>query len=266
MDVHRGQLKVTSVTGIAHLRVVMCAAVLIGGCAGGQDAGDPSPTAIPTASPTSDTPSVSPSPSVRPLRDQSGTAILDPGTYVLDYFPVDLAFDIPDGDRPGWHVGMSTAEAAIVLWFTPPEITYEFAFWNVDNVYVDPCNAAVGGRRPPIGPSVDDLVAALSNLPGFKASAPVGLAVGDFRGKGIELTALDSGGDCPEVMAFISGADGTGVAPGDTLRVQILDVDGQRIVMSRDRRINTRESPAPDAAAQAELQQILDSLRIEPLS
>lgn len=226
------------------------------GAGGGQGASDTSPNATPAAS---DEPSVSTSPIAHPLRNQTGLAILDPGTYVLDQFPVPIAFDIPDGDPPGWHVGESTADSAIVLWLTPPEITYEFAFSTADNVYVDPCNAAAGELEPPIGPSVDDLVAALLDLPRFEVTAPVDVTVGAFRGKEIELTALDSGPDCPEVIAFKAGNDDYDIAPGQTLRLHILDVDGVPIVM------RILEGAERDAAAEAELQQILDSIRIEPL-
>jgi hypothetical protein len=188
--------------------------------------------------------------------------ILEPGTYVLDRFPVHLAFDIPDGEPPGWHAGQATENTAIVLWYTPPDITYLFAFWNVDNVYVDPCDAAAGELEPPIGASVDDLVAALSSLAGLQATAPVDVTVGAFRGKEIELTTLDFG-NCPNVTAFSPGdrTDPGLVNPldGETFRVQILDVDGLRIVLY------TAEPAERDAAAEAELQQILDSIRIEAL-
>jgi hypothetical protein len=239
-------------TGRAHAAyptVAICVALLMVACAPAQDADDATPEVSPTASLTS----------VRPLLDTGSTGILAPGTYVLDRFPVRLAFDIPDGDPPGWHVGRSTADHAIVLWYTPPEITYLFGFWNVDNVYVDPCDSAAGELEPPIGPSVDDLVAALTNLPEFRATAPMDVTVGAFRGKEIELTALDSGGDCPEVIAWSAGDEGHDLAPGDTRHVRVLDVDGVRIV------IITREPTQPDAAVEAELQQILDSIRIEPL-
>jgi len=238
---------------VAYQTVAICVALLIGGCGGGQGASGTSPTAISAAS-------IAPSPTVRPLRDQGGTAILDPGTYVLDLFPVGLAFDIPDGDPPGWHVGRSTDDAAIVLWYTPPEITYLFAFWNADNIYVDPCDPAAGELEPPIGPSVDDLVAALTNLPEFQATAPMDVTVGAFRGKEIELTVLDSGGDCPEVIVWSAGDDRLDLSPGETRHVQVLDVDGVRIVML------TNEPAQPDAAVEAELQQVLDSIRIEPAS
>jgi len=183
---------------------------------------------------------------------------------VLDQFPVRLAFDIPDGEPPGWHVGMSTAEVAIVLWYTPPDFTYAFAFWNADNVYVDPCNPAAGDLEPAIGPSVDDLAAALTNLTEFEVTAPpVHVTVGDFQGKEIELTALDTG-DCPDVIAFSVGDESWDVPVGGTIRLHILDVDGVRIVMSD--RPWIPELAERDAAAEAELKQILDSIRIEPAS
>jgi len=142
----------------------------------------------------------------------------------------------------------------------PPEITYEFAFSTADNVYVDPCTAVAGELEPPIGPSVDDLVAALSDLPGFQMATPVDVTVGAFIGKTIELTALDSGSDCPEVIAFRAGDEDYDLLPGQTERLHMLDVDGARIVM------RILEPAERDAAVEAELHQILDSIRIEPLS
>jgi len=231
----------------------------LGGCVGAQDAGGTSPTAVPMASLTTDAPRVSPSALVRPLLDTGSTGILDPGTYVLDQFPVDLAFDIPDGDPPGWHVGYSRADLATVLWFTPSEVTYAFGFWTADNLYVDPCDPAAGELEPPIGPSVDDLVVALSSQPGIRATDPVDVTVGAFRGKEIELTALDLAEDCPGVIPWIGSVHTVGLATGETLRVQILDVDGVRIVT------RARYPAQRDVAVVAELQQILDSIRIESL-
>ena len=240
----------------------------IGGCGQASDTGQPVSAAAPpaAASPTAGEPSAAASPLIRPLRnpdiDPDVPEILEPGTYVIDRFPVDLAFDIPDGSPPGWHAGTASEHSAIMLWYTPPEITYLFAFWNVDAIYVDPCNPTPGKLEPPTGPSVDDLVAALSNLPGLQASAPVDVTVGAFRGREIELTTLDFE-NCPNVTVFSPGdpTDPALVNPldGETFRVRILDVDGVRIVLY------TAEPAERDPAAEAELQEILDSIRIEPL-
>lgn len=248
----------TATTRVAHPTLVVCVALLVGGCAAGQRGGTTPPTATFTAS---DEGSVPPSPSVRPLRATGGTAILEPGAYVLDLFPVNLAFDIPDGDPPGWHVGKSSSEVAVVLWYTPPEIGYGFAFWSAENIYADPCSPAAGELEPPIGPSVEDFVAALSSLPQFQVTAPVDVTVGGFQGKQIELTALESGFGCRRVIPWIGADDTVQLNAGDTFRVNILDVDGVRIVMHSE-----NEVAESDAAVEAELQQILDSIRIEPLS
>ncbi len=246
----------------AYATTGLAVALLIGGC--GLAGGDASPRGTPTSSVATDEPSVSLAPGVRPLRnpdiDPGVPEILDPGTYVLDRFPVDLAFDIPNGDAPGWHAGMAAAAVAVVLWYTPPEITYGFALWTAVNVYADPCHPAAGELEPPIGPSVDDLVAALSNDPAFQVSPPVDVTAGAFRGKEIELTAVGSESDCPEAIPWRGGEDAGGLGPGETVRVQILDVDGVRIVA------RTIEPVRRDTAVEAELDQILNSIRIEPPS
>jgi len=236
--------------------------LVIGGCGPASGTGQPVTAAAPsvTASLTIDEPSGSATQGVRPLRKSGESEILDPGTYVLDQFPVNIAFDIPDGEPPGWFVGESNADSAIVLWFTPPKITYEFAFSTADNVYVDPCNAGAGELDPPIGPSLDDLVAAIVDLPRFQVAAPTDVTIGAFRGKEIELTALDSGSDCPEVIIFRAGSQDYDVFPGQMVRLQFLDIAGVPIVM------RILEGAERDTAAEAELHQILDSIRIEPPS
>lgn len=237
-------------------------ALLIGGC--GQEGADASPKATTNPSLTAVEPSVSLPPGVRPLRnpdiDPGVPEILEPGTYVLDRFPVQLALDIPDGAPPGWHAGKAAPDVAVLLWYTPPEITYGFRLWPAENVYADPCDPAAGEAEPPIGPSVDDLVAALSTLPGFDVSPAVDVTVGAFRGKEIELTAVGPEEDCPDPIPWRGAEEIGGLEPGETVRLQILDVDGVRIV------VWVVEPDQRDAAVEAELDQILDSLRVEPPS
>lgn len=213
--------------------------------------GTDSPSSSPGRSPTS-----SPAARIRPFVDLGGTGIMGPGTYVLDQFPVEILFDIPDGEPPGWHPGKANPDAAIFLWYTPPEISYGLGFWNVDNVYADPCDAGAGELEPPIGSSVDDLVAALSTLPGFQATAPRDVTVGAFQGKRVDLTALDSGSECPQPIVFSAGGDLTDMSPGDTLPLSILDVDGVRIV------VTIIEPAEEDPDVRAELYEIVDSIRL----
>ena len=239
----------------SQLASSLLVAVALTACAAGPGASEPAPSVSASASIA---PSPSASPDARPLLDTGSNSILSPGTYFLDSFPIALTFDIPEGEGPGWHVGKSTPGAAIVLWYTPPEFTYGFVWWNVDNLYVDPCDFAAGRLDPPIGPSVDDLVSALSAQPEFEVTAPVDVTVGSFSGKRIEVTALDNGADCPEAAPFSSGASANALLPGDTLELNILDVEGVRLVRLV---LDDPEQPDPDGASQ--LIQILESTRVE---
>ena len=246
--------------GVTYATIALAVALLIGGC--GQQGGDAPPRATPASSLTRDEPSASLAPGVRPLRnpdiDPGVPEILEPGTYVLDRFPVDLAFDIREDDPPGWHAGKAASDIAILLWYTPPEITYGLALWTAENVYADPCDTAAGELEPPIGPSVDELVAALANLPAFEVGPPVDVTVGAFRGKEIELTAVGPEDECPDAIPWLGAEETGGLEAGETIPVQILDVDGVRVV------VRSIEPDQRDAAGEAELDQILDSLRIEP--
>ena len=240
----------------AQLLAAVCIALVVSGCAAGLGASEPAPSVAASAS-VAASPSVSPG--AQPLRDTGSNSILSPGSYYLDSFPVALTFDIPEGDGPGWHVGKSTAGAAIVLWYTPPEFTYAFFWWNVSNLYVDPCNAGAGFRDPPIGPSVDDLVSTLSAQPEFDVTAPVDVTVGSFSGKRIDVTGRENGADCPEANPFSAGASANALAPGDTLELNILDLEGVRLVLVV---LDDPEQADPDGASQ--LVQILESTRVGP--
>ncbi len=57
----------------------------------------------------------------------------------------------------------------------------EIGFQVVENVIADPCGA--GLLDPPVGPSVDEMVAAISSLDGFEASAPTDATVDGFSGQ-----------------------------------------------------------------------------------
>ena len=61
-------------------------------------------------------------------------------------------------------------------------------FVDVDNVFADPCRARLAD--PPVGPTVDDLVTALADLPG-DATTAIDVTVDGFDGKQIEFTVPD---------------------------------------------------------------------------
>ena len=71
-------------------------------------------------------------------------------------------------------------------------------FVDVANVFADPCRARLAD--PPVGPTVDDLVSALADLPG-DATTAIDVVIDGFDGKQIEFTLPDYTQD-PDCVPF----------------------------------------------------------------
>jgi hypothetical protein len=134
-------------------------------------------------------------------------------------------------------------------------------FWIVQNVYGDPCNAS-GVADPQIGPTVEDLVDALESLPRHQATQPRAETIGGLPATYLELTADDERGDCalPGFRAWTAGSDLRESPPGERNRLWILDVDGTRVM------VDLAIPPNASGALVAELESVVESLRIEPPS
>jgi hypothetical protein len=204
----------------------------------------------PSGSPT---PSTAPSPTTISF-DSRGLGALEPGTYVIEHLgaPLRITFTVP----AGWEKLMVPG----VVWSDGSDATLGFRI--VDNLYVDPCAAQVTAHDPPIGPTVDDLVAALDATPNLDARA-TNATVAGFAGKQVDLVALAPWEPCAagEARLFPAGGldlDAPPPDPTDSMRLSILDVDGHRLVISR----GTRQ--AATSTNRADLQAMFDSIRIEP--
>ncbi|MGZ6267340.1 MAG: hypothetical protein ACXWM8_03620 [Candidatus Limnocylindrales bacterium] len=141
-----------------------------------------------------------------------------------------------------------------------PDGKGQVAFQISPALYADPCQ---GDRllSPQPGPSVADLATALANLPGLQATTPVDVTLGGYQGKQLTLTAPTSVSGCSlgsyHIWQLPLGATND-LAPGFSDQVWILDVDGQRLV------IDSQVVPGQTAANKAEVQAVLDSIRITP--
>ena len=132
------------------------------------------------------------------------------------------------------------------------------------NVVADPCDGTL--RDPAVGPTVDDLVAAISSLPWSAVTLPTDVTVDEFRGKEFEVTAPPLlpcwGGDHPGwwdgVETGLSG-QAIGQAPGSRTRLRIIDVQGTRVVIASSYLPATTSPEDVD-----EINAIVDSVRIEP--
>lgn len=212
----------------------------------GPSVGDQSPSPSASAAPSA---LQSAGPNALPLiPDQP----LSAGTYALDDgFPVDVTFEVPEG----WvSCSSSPMDQGVCKESTDTEPGSGVGFLIVDNLVADPCGPGNELLDPSVGPSVDDLVAALSSLEGFEATAPVNITVDDFSGKQFTLTApLDEG--C-ETWRTEAGTNGVG--PGESNLLLILDVDGVRVVM------NGAYQPETSEEQFSAIQEVIASVHIEP--
>lgn len=134
-------------------------------------------------------------------------------------------------------------------------------FALIERLYSDPCKAEfttglnVGDIEP--GPTVDDLVAAFRGVKAYEASGPVDVELGGYSGKRVTLQ-LPVDFHCA-ISAFRPW-EGSIYAqgPGDRWHLSILDVEGVRVV------VLARDFATTPAENRAELQAIMDSLRITP--
>ena len=146
---------------------------------------------------------------------------------------------------------------------------------NVTNVVQEGCTTHAAAD-PPVGPSVDDMAAALAALSPFILTKPPSeVTVDGFSGKHLELTVPDlavrvTGDD----TAFTDCMDGGELKswigeplsyafhgysyPGQVEEIWLLDVDGTRLM------IEALRSPGSPEGDLAELRSILDSIDIVP--
>jgi hypothetical protein len=192
------------------------------------------------------------------MREGGELAPLEPGTHVTEDFLTRVTFTVP----AGWE-GRVGGPYVVDLGVRGGPRALGFLIFDV--VYADPCNFSVGPITPQPGPTVDDLANALAGLPGLGATAPTDITVDGYRGKQVTLTAppstltgcvLSPDGDM-RIWASPLGAT-YGMNPGDRNRVWILDVDGQRLV------IDAPQPMTQSVAEKAEVQQILDSIKLAP--
>lgn len=195
------------------------------------------------------------------------TGPLEPGTYrhVLDGLgfepdPPVLELTVPEG----WSVlpvGSLLREGEGVA----------ISFWNVAQVFADPCRWH--GERQLVGPGIRDLALALQKVPGRNPSEPAEVEIDGRWGLFMQWSVpADLESDRPG--SFV-GCDDTRTGdtiyvswttwpngrqryhrfPGEVDRMWILDVDGRRLL------VDAQQEPAATAESVAEIDAIIASIR-----
>ena len=222
---------------LATAAVLLVAALGLAMLVSGPNVGGPEPPA--------------PTPTPSPMALPEGQVSLEPGAYAVGVpFPVRVTFDVPAGwTACSWgpqEAGACRGDFAGV------------SFMIVDNVVSDPCDPSQPQLEPPVGPSVDDLVTAITNLRGFEATDPVDVMVDGFEGKQFVVTAPGYG-FCEGGISTWSNAERTnGVRAGEVNLLRVLDVAGTRLMVAAAYPSRTTTDRV------AEIRRVFDSVHVAP--
>jgi hypothetical protein len=194
-------------------------------------------------------PTTRPSSTILPSLPPEGGAMA-PGTHTLGPgFPVRITLDVP----AGWGgCSASPVEQGACSQSGNPQ-PGGVSFSIIDNVVADPCGTAL--KSPPVGPSVDDLVAAISGLDGFQATTAVDITLDGYQGKGFDVTA-PAGSTC-ELRTWATADRTNGVSAGEVNVVRIFDVGGVRVMAA-----GAYQPVFGGPNARAQVEQVLDSVHI----
>ncbi|HEX2032054.1 MAG TPA: hypothetical protein VHL78_11745 [Actinomycetota bacterium] len=208
------------------------------------------------------------SPAIQEIAEFEDFSLLEPGAYSIDpdadpSTPLRVAWEVPFG---GWYKWIGAAKSA-------GDGHVGVGITTVTNLVRDGCRDH-RPADPSVGPTVDDLATALSNLAPFEVtSPPKDVSIYGYRGKHLEWRVPDVPveGSADElkfarciggkIKSWISPAWGPYFGydgPGYSEEFWILDVEGTRLMIVAKR---SAGSPPEDLA---DLETVLDSIRIEP--
>jgi hypothetical protein len=188
---------------------------------------------------TSSGPSPDPSPIPMPEAVQ-----LAPGIYrgpLLSGRPEQWTVTVPDGWEKYYETIWKDLDGRgdYTKLGGPGEVA--FGWFVVDNVFRDPCHWKDSLADPPVGPTVDDLAAALGALPGREATGPVDVTLGGLPAKRLELSAVPALADCDDGVyrPILGPGEPLDIDPSDPISalfpgadqrdvMYILDIGGSR--------------------------------------
>lgn len=222
----------------------------------------PAPTGTVGGKPTP-SPSLSPAPVVTPTAGpmtppQVGSPLaLTPGAYLATRpFLVNVGFTVP----AGWQGNVGGPYFMAVE--RTPGGRGGIYFAILGTVFADPCRFDAGLASPSTGPTVDDLVSALTHLKGVTATTPVDATIAGYAAKSFTLSRSTSAGSCAGGVVDLWQLPLGGVAEiggvGQRDRIWVLTVGDTRLVIA------VEDYSSEDSAARAEVQAVLDSVTIAP--
>ena len=165
------------------------------------------------------------------------------GTWLIEELGIGLGWE--DGGTLPLHISMTVPHGWTVG-----------GPWGEGDTSLDigvvghPWDGCPDTTEPTLGPSFDDLVTYLADLPLIDISESTDVTVDGYRGKYLRYTAVEGWFDC------FSGSP-IPLQPGNN-EAWIVDVDGVRLVIA------VWSDEARSETVRAEVRQIVESIQIEP--
>jgi hypothetical protein len=211
--------------------------------------------AAPTGPALPSAPLATPAPMSMPPRDGAMRA----GRYLLawPHGPTDarISVTVPDGWRVG-ETGLVYKNAGRLYGFPVDMGIDDVTQVATSLCALDESTGEVGPVREIVGPTVDDLVTAIGRVVGTRWSV-ADATLGGYRGKRLETTYTP---DCPGPSRRDLWGDnisGFFLEEGVTSSIYVVDVDGDRLVVSTHERTTNKD-------ALLELDAVVASIGIEP--
>jgi hypothetical protein len=129
-----------------------------------------------------------PSPSTSPSTSPTSTGPTGRVDMQVSGVPVSFTISLPEG----WHVSHNTPNMsgfAAIRASTAPPNGMSVSLHAVANTFADPCGQEP--HDPVIGPTVDDLVEVLGQIPNTTSTKPVDATLGGLPARYIEMTSDD---------------------------------------------------------------------------
>ncbi len=219
-------------------------------------------------------PSPSPSPSAIPLPPDPAQVAL--GTYsgpLIEGSAARWTLTIPEGWEKVYEILWSDLDGLNDYRKVGGPGEVAFGWWQVANVFADPCHWKDSLADPPVGPTADDLATAFAQQVGRDGSGPTDVTFGGYPAKRIDLsvpadfdvTTCDEG----VYREFLGpGESLTSLADVDPSRphmagrtdvLYVIDIDGTPWLM------RTWRHPESTAEDVAEMEAMLASIHIDVL-
>ena len=252
---HMGKLAIFGVAAAAIVLVAVASMRLLSTGSGVGVRPDATATTIPSPTPT---PTLAPS--AHPAMWAASPGPVAAGTYYIPNPPdtnlSQLTFTLP----AGW----TSADVAAKDPGTAGEVS--FTTWAVTDIFSDACKWSES-KVVNVGTGVDQFMTALAKQKSRTASAVTDTTLAGFRGKQITMTVAPTlkTATCTDGNLRYWPAPGPdfggGMCCNQTGNIDVvtaLDVAGKRVI------VIARHYPGSSSASLAELQSVLDSIRLQP--